>query len=144
MESVENLVRTKSGLGASHSVDVAQNQLQRFTGQESPSLEDHSVSSASNASKLAELRAKTDRQLSILVRREMERALVLANVAATRESPLYEQAETAYTRLKALLPRIGGMSRDERALMEANLKELRAALDWVSAQRIQRHAAFVA
>jgi hypothetical protein len=107
-------------------------------------LEGHSVSSASNASKLAELRAKTDRQLSILVRKELERALVLANVAATKESKLYEQAETAYKRLKVLLPRIGGMSRDERALMEANLKELRAALDWGSAQRIQRHATFVA
>ena len=99
------------------------------------------MSSASNASKLAELRARTDRQLSVLVRTELERTLVLANAAATKASPLYDQAEAAYVWLKALLPRIGDISRDEKALMEANLKELRAVLDSVSAQRIQQHVA---
>ena len=102
------------------------------------------MSSASNASKLAELRARTDRQLSVLVPRELERALTLANVAATKGSPLYEQAETAYMWVKALLPRIVDMNRDERALMEVSLKELRSALDSVSANGVQRPAAFVA
>lgn len=66
--------------------------------------------------------------------RRMRRNLrsCVANVAATKASPLYEQAETAYMWVKALLPRIVNMNRDERALMEVSLKELRSALDSVS------------
>ncbi len=74
--------------------------------------------------KLAELRAKTDRDLQRILELELDRGLALANVAATRQSKFYAQAETIYTRSKELLP----MTPD----VEDKLKELRMALDLVA------------
>jgi uncharacterized protein (DUF3084 family) len=74
--------------------------------------------------KLAELRAKTDQDLRRILETELDRGLALANVAATRRSTFYEQAETIYARSKELLP----MTPE----VEDKLRELRMALDLVA------------
>jgi hypothetical protein len=82
-------------------------------------------------SKLAELRAKTDRDLVRIVHADLDRALALANVAATRRSVFRAQAEAVHRRAKALLPRVSGLDRTEQAELEWKLKELSMALDLV-------------
>ena len=99
------------------------------------------MSSASRVSKLSELRQKTDRQLLLVVRIELGRGLALAGVAATKGSALFAEAERTYARAKTLLPKIYFMNRDERRQLEVKLKDLRAALDRVPSERIQRYAA---
>ena len=74
--------------------------------------------------KLAELRAKTDRDLQRILDMELDRGLALANVAATRHSKFYAQAEAIYARSKQLLPMTPAF--------ENKLKELRMALDLVA------------
>ena len=91
--------------------------------------------------KLMELRRKTDRDLLILVHRELERGLALADVATTKRSPLYGQAERAYTTVKALMPRIAGWTESERRELEGTLRELRAALDQLPDRQVQRSMA---
>jgi hypothetical protein len=93
----------------------------------------------SRESKLIELQRKTDEDLLTLVRRELDRGLTLADVAVTVQSPLCAQAERAYKTVKAWLPLISGRDRDERQELEFRLKELRAALDRIPCERIQRH-----
>jgi hypothetical protein len=95
----------------------------------------------SRESKLAELRRKTDRDLVILAQRELNRGLTVADVAATKGSPAYAQAETAYQMVKAWLPLISGLDRDERRDFELRLSELRAALDRQPSEKIKRHFA---
>ena len=95
----------------------------------------------SSEAKLLELRRKTDRDLLILVRRELDRGLTLAGVAATKESPLYEQAEKAYQEVKAVLPRISGLDRCQHREFELKLKELREALDGLKSEKMLRHFA---
>jgi hypothetical protein len=82
----------------------------------------------STRSKLVELRAKTDGELLSLVRPELKRALVLANVAATRESAFYLQAQKIVDVITTLLPTIPVADRRERALLEDAIKEVRLAL----------------
>src|SRR5262245_29279112 len=86
-------------------------------------------------SKLVELRDKTDRELLFLVEREVNRALAMANVATTRDSPLYIEAARAYENVTKLLPTISDRSPDRRALLETTLKELHIALDSAPLQR---------
>ena len=81
--------------------------------------------------KLAELRARTDRDLVRILNTDLERALALASVAATRHSVFRSQAEVMYTRAKTLLPELSGLAADELAQLEAKLKELAMALDLV-------------
>jgi hypothetical protein len=88
-----------------------------------------SLSGMSRESKLVELRSKTDRDLLILVRRELDRGVALANVATAKDSPLYAKAESTYSSVKLLLPKIGAVSQDERRELEVELKDLRATLD---------------
>src|SRR5689334_16723062 len=95
----------------------------------------------SKESKLVELRRKTDRDLMILVQRELDRGLALANVAATKESPLYAQAKEVYEIVNAWLPLIIGLEPDDRRELEFGLRELWVALDRLSSQRMQRHFA---
>ena len=90
-----------------------------------------------SASKLVELRAKTDRELLILLERELNRALVLAKVAATRESPLFTEAARAYESATKLLHTVPDRGRERPALLEATLKELRATLESVPAHRVR-------
>ena len=83
-------------------------------------------------SKLAELRAKTDRDLVRILHTDLDRGLALANVAATRQSVFRTQAEAVYARVKALLPKISGLDREEFSQLEGKLKDLSMALDLVS------------
>jgi hypothetical protein len=53
---------------------------------------------------------KTDRDPLVLVRRELDRGLALADVATTNRSPLYGQAESTYTMVKALVPGIASLT----------------------------------
>ncbi|MGA2739052.1 MAG: hypothetical protein ABSG65_16560 [Bryobacteraceae bacterium] len=81
--------------------------------------------------KLAELRARTDRDLVRILNADLERALALASVAATKHSVFRSQAEAMYTRAKTLVPELSGASADEQAQLESKLKELGMALDLV-------------
>ena len=93
----------------------------------------------SRESKLVELQRKTDEDLLTLVRRELDRGLTLADVAVTIQSPLSAQAERAYKTAKAWLPLISGRDRGQRRELEFRLKELRAALDRIPSEKMQRH-----
>ena len=86
----------------------------------------------SKTAKLAALRGRTDHDLLILIERELDRALTLADVASARSSPMYRQAETAYAKVKTLLPKVSDLGQAEALRAGARLKELRQALDRVS------------
>ena len=73
--------------------------------------------------KLAELRAKTDRDLAALLRRTLERGFELANHAE------FADAEAAYARIAWLLPLASGLGSPEFTSLRARLHELRAYLD---------------
>ena len=81
-------------------------------------------------SKVTELRAKTDRDLVTLVKRELDRALAMAMSGAAASLSL-SRAEAGYARAKALLPVIDGAR--ERVSLATRLNELRAALDSAAA-----------
>jgi hypothetical protein len=83
----------------------------------------------SNDTKLAQLRARTDRDLLLCVRRELDRGLTLAQVAATKQSPFYDQAQKTYVLATRLLPKIGGLTPRDRRELEARLKDLQVALE---------------
>ena len=82
-------------------------------------------------SKLAELRAKTDRDLARIIGMELDRGLALASVAANKQSVFRAQAELVYKRTKALLPKLAGSDTGEVAMLGGKLKELGMALDLV-------------
>jgi hypothetical protein len=82
-------------------------------------------------SKLAELRARTDRDLVRILRVDLERSLALAGVAATGRSIFRFQAEAVYQRASVLLPNLSGLTPDELAELQAKLKELGMALELV-------------
>jgi hypothetical protein len=84
----------------------------------------------SNDAKLAELRARTDWELAVLIPRELERALTMVD----REPALGFEAEKVYRKMAALLPRAPGMGRAADARIAARLKELRFRLDRASAR----------
>jgi hypothetical protein len=81
--------------------------------------------------KLAELRARTDRDLVRILNADLERSLALANVAATRRSVFRTEAEAVYIRAKILLPELSGTTAGEHAELQSKLKELGMALDLV-------------
>jgi hypothetical protein len=87
-------------------------------------------------SKLAELRARTDRQLVFVILRELDRALPMAKAAANKESPLYVRALKAYARVRPLVSRVEAVSDNEMAKLEAKLKEVEAALERAASKRI--------
>jgi len=84
---------------------------------------------SSNTQKLRALRARTDHDLLILICRELDRGLLLVNVAATKNSPLFAEARRACEAAAAWMPGVSGVSEDVRARIEAKLKELRWRLD---------------
>ena len=95
----------------------------------------------SKQSKLAVLRAKTDRDLLILTQRELDRALTLADVASTKGSPLFAQAQAVYEMVATLLSKSSGFSQADRVRIEAKLKALRYSLDLVPSHlKVQRSA----
>jgi hypothetical protein len=90
--------------------------------------------------KLAQLREKTDRDLVKVIRKELERGLILASVATTRQSPLYSRAEMLHGEAAALLAKVYGLSEAERTALEGRLLELRKALDHAQGRITQRQA----
>ena len=95
--------------------------------------------------KLVSIRHRTDHDLLILVSRELDRGFTLADLATTRTSPLFAQAEKAYDTARAILPRISDLSEDDRRHFESRLKELRVRLDHVATfARVERYTASVA
>jgi hypothetical protein len=99
----------------------------------------------SNDTKLAELRTKTDRELLVLIQRELNRALTLADLAANRESAFYGEAEHAYRKVVKLLVKTPDMRQGDRACIEANVKELRLLLEQVPAvATVKRYPALFA
>ena len=97
------------------------------------------------SSRLVELRHKTDRQMLIVIQRELDRGSTLASVVASKGSQLYIRAERAYEKATSLLTKLdGALGQDERKRVESTLRELRASLDSVPAQKIQRNTASLA
>ena len=95
--------------------------------------------------KLVSIRHHTDHDLLILVRRELDRAFAMVDVATTRTSPLFAQAVKAYDSARAILPRIADLSECDRLHLESRLKELRVRLDQVATVgRMERYPALVA
>ena len=88
----------------------------------------------SNVSKLAELRAKTDRQLIQIINNELERGLHLALLAAETKSAYHfgvtelhdAEAEKACASALTLVSRVDNTN--ERQRLESKLLRLRAAL----------------
>ena len=87
--------------------------------------------------KLLTLRARTDHDLLVLVNRELDRGFAL-DVAATRNSPLFAQAEKALAAVTTMLPRIAGLSADDRQCIEAKVKQLRSRIEHVPAYADRR------
>ena len=81
--------------------------------------------------RLIALRTRTDHDLLVLVQRELETAFALVNAAITRNTPLFAKAEKALSTAAALLPRITGVSQDDRKRIEARVAELRSRLGMV-------------
>ena len=95
--------------------------------------------------KLVSIRHRTDHDLLVLVSRELDRGFALVDVATTRTSPLFAQAEKAYDTAKAILPRIADLSEGDRLHLESRLKELRVRLDQVATfAKVERYTAAVA
>ena len=82
--------------------------------------------------KLVSIRRRTDRDLLILVSRELDRGITLLDLAATSNSPFFAQAEKACETAMILLSKISGLSQDDRLRIESSLKELRSRLDQVA------------
>ena len=95
--------------------------------------------------KLVSIRHRTDHDLLVLVSRELDRGFAMVDVATTRTSPLFAQAEKAYDMARALLPRISDLSEDDRLHLESRLKELRVRLDQVATfARVEQYPALFA
>ena len=78
--------------------------------------------SATVRNSLAQLRAKTNRDLGILAHRQLERSLYLAGRAQ------YQDAERGFNAALALLT-VAELSSTERLHLESKLAELRALLE---------------
>lgn len=74
--------------------------------------------------KLAELRAKTDRQLLALVSTQLDRALALAEAGE-----YLIRAEEIYREVRRLLPLAGTANHAEWCRLTARMKRLREVLD---------------
>jgi hypothetical protein len=103
---------------------------------EIPVNPNESASSRSSAKcptpqKLIALRARTDHDLLVLVSRELDKGFSTVQLATTKSSQHYTQAQKAYQTATALLPRIAGLSQDDRLRTESKLDELRCLLDQV-------------
>ena len=85
-----------------------------------------------NTRKLVSIRHHTDHDLQVLVGRELDRGFALVDVATTRASSLFAQAEKAYDTARTILPRISDLGDTDRLHLESRLKELRVRLDQVA------------
>lgn len=97
------------------------------------------MSNTAEFSKLAELRVKTDRELVRIIEGELERGLRLALIGPGPKivnhfdstKPPHASAAKAYADAVKLLPKVDDMT--ERGRLQSKLKQLREALDRVSA-----------
>ena len=87
----------------------------------------------SDTQKLRVLHTRTDHDLAILVQRELERGLTAAELATTKSSQLYSQAQKSYQIATTLLPRISVLSADDRLRIEAEVRQLKNSLEQVPA-----------
>ncbi len=93
------------------------------------------MSSGSELAKLAELRARTDRQLVEIIRAELEFGLDLAcqGTIESRDGEFAEQAraraERAYAEALSLLPVAYALGEEERRRLEVLGQQLRKVLD---------------
>jgi hypothetical protein len=77
-------------------------------------------------SKLAELRAKTDRQLVTLIRSRLDDGLASARASAAETCA---EAKRAYSEVRVLLPAVRDVTEAERRRLESKLARLRELLD---------------
>ncbi len=93
----------------------------------------------SNEAKLAELRAKTDRELLIVIEHELDRALKLAKV-----SRRFGEAANAYRTAIVLLLKSAERCGRRRLLIEAKVKALRFSLDHPAMATVQEFGTYAA
>ena len=89
---------------------------------------------------LGELRARTDKELLTVIKKELKRALLLSSVATRPESAFYQRAERIVEAVSKLLPTISYTSSHERHRLQGGLKEVRSSLDRLVVQRTQHVA----
>jgi hypothetical protein len=102
--------------------------------------------------KLAQLRARTDRQLVELISARLDRGFAYARVLAARDSQVqgaavreFEQrAESAWREAHQLLPALRGITESDRAALLRRAETLREVLDQFAAEAvpIRRAACF--
>src|SRR5215472_8451786 len=92
------------------------------------------MNSTSEVSKLEELRAKTDRDLLVLIARQVERGLLLLHLAASPGSATYREAVAACAEAEMLLPRLDAVERQARQRLECKVRQLRRELESAAAQ----------
>ena len=90
---------------------------------------------ASNVQKLRALRARTDHELLLLLRRELDRALALVDTATTRDSPSFTQAAQMFTAARVLVGTISAFMNGDRLRIERKLNALLSRLEEVPAYR---------
>lgn len=78
--------------------------------------------------KLVALRTRTDRDLLVLVQRELDVVSTIVGAAISRNSPLFVKAEKALLTAANLLPRISSLSREDRQRFEEKVEKLRLSL----------------
>jgi hypothetical protein len=98
------------------------------------------MTSAVENLKLAELRAKTDRDLVRIISKGLERGLAYASAVTNRDCSAYVKAEKIHVEAVILLSVDYGLSED-RTAVEKKLDGLRLALDQVPPGNACRQAA---
>ncbi len=94
------------------------------------------MSSRSQATILASLRAKTDRELIVIIDSALERGLDLLRRAANGAGEPYRaKAAQAHAEAAKLLPVAYGLSGWERFRLERKLTQLRSALDGLAEKK---------
>lgn len=78
-------------------------------------------------SKLAELRAKTDRELARVICNALEVGMQCASAAMNMPGPLRDKADHIYADVLTLVPKIENIA--ERRRLESKLKGMRELLD---------------
>jgi hypothetical protein len=102
--------------------------------------------------KLAQLRARTDRQLAALISTKLDHGFSYARVLAARDSQapwaavmeVHQRAEDAWREAYRLLPALDGIAETERAALRRRTEALRGMLDEFAAEAlpIKRAACF--
>lgn len=83
--------------------------------------------------KLVSIRRRTDQDLLVLVNRELDRGIALANLLTARTSPYFAEADKALQTADTLLSKVSDGSDGDRARIESRLNDLRRRLDQVPA-----------